>query len=152
MPASPRKAGYWFAGRKMIGDAVAGPAPLAPTINRPLTFRPRFYSAGSPWSAVDERGRPGRRPTGGKSGVPAPATIRPAHRAFVELAFPTRVSTEPSIAFYLFSERGDVRVAGFLHRRFVYGCQNDLIEAPNRNFGTCSAEIPRYVPRADQKQ
>jgi hypothetical protein len=54
---------------------------------------------------------------------------------FVELPFSTRGSTEsratarPPI-LCLFSERS---VAGFLHRRFAYPCQNDLIEAPNRN-------------------
>ena len=43
-----------------------------------------------------------------------------------------RATARPPI-LYLFSERSVVCVAGFLHRRFAYPRQNDLIEAPNRN-------------------
>ena len=62
-----------------------------------------------------------------------------------------RATARPPI-LYLFSERSVVCVAGFLHRRFAYPRQNDLIEAPNRTnrgaqskFGTYSAEIPRSI-------
>ena len=63
-----------------------------------------------------------------------------------------RATARPPI-LYLFSERSVVCVAGFLHRRFAYPRQNDLIEAPNRNLApTVQKYRDRYVPRADQKQ
>jgi hypothetical protein len=43
-----------------------------------------------------------------------------------------RATARPPI-LCLFSERSVMCVASFLHRRFAYPCQNDLIEAPNRN-------------------
>lgn len=122
---------------KIIEDA--GPSPHAPPINRSPTFRPRFTAQAAPWSAAGEWGGSDDDRLGGQirrtgssnnpsrsSRVLLNSHSRPAGQQS------RRATARPPI-LCLFSERSVVCVASFLHRRFAYPCQNDLIEAPNRN-------------------
>ena len=114
--------------RRMRQPSIA-PPPFGPALQRRQPLGPRGWRTGG--SDDDRLGGQIRR-TGSSNNPSRSSRVllnshsRPAGQQS------RRATARPPI-LCLFSERSVVCVAGFLHRRFAYTCQNDLIEAPNRN-------------------
>jgi hypothetical protein len=148
MPGVFSRSRLRFAGRNIIGDAVTGPSPHAPTINRSPPFRPRFTAQAAPgprlknWGGSDDD-RPGANPACRRQQQSVPLVPR-----FVELPFPTRGSTEgPPHArqFFICSPNA----ASCTSPVFFTAVSRRHVKRSNRGaqskFGTYSAEIPRSI-------